>query len=162
MADRGYALVYGGTRVGLMGALADSVLARGGKVVGVIPEALQARGIAHDGLTELIVTPDMRRRKATMEERASAFVGLPGGFGTLEEIFECLTLKQLEYHQKPIALLNVGGFYDPLIGLMEHIYQQNFAKPEYRQLYHVAREGQEVLDYFDRYQPPTSRINKWA
>jgi hypothetical protein len=162
IAKHGYALVYGGTQVGLMGAVADSVIAHGGKTIGVIPEALHARGIAHPRLDELIITKDMRERKATMERRASAFVGLPGGFGTLEEIFEIITLKQLEYHAKPILLFNVAGYYDPMVALMEHIYAQRFAKPEYRAYYQVAADVAGIFAYLEGYQPPVAPVNKWA
>lgn len=161
MAQTGFALVYGGTNVGLMGALAESVHAHGGKVIGVIPMALKERGIGYDRADELIVTPDMRSRKAKMAELASAFVGLPGGFGTLEEILETITLKQLSYHDKPVALLNVAGFYDPLHHLFEHVYEHRFAKPEYRALYHIAPDVDSLLTYLERYQPPDLQVNKW-
>lgn len=162
IARGGHTLVYGGTKVGLMGAVADAAISGGAAAVGVIPEALRARGIAHPGLSELIITPDMRTRKATMEERATAFVGLPGGFGTLEEIFEVLTLKQLEYHAKPIVLFNWNGFYNPLLDLFEHIYARRFAKPEHRRLYHVASDVEEVFQYLETYQPAQIVVNKWA
>lgn len=161
MAARGFALVYGGTNVGLMGAVAQAVHEHGGKVIGVIPEALQAKGIAYDQADELIVTPDMRTRKAAMAERATAFVGLAGGFGTLEEILETITLKQLNYHDKPIALLNVAGFYDPLVSLFEHVYEHRFAKPEYRELYHITPSIDSLLSYLEQYQPPNIQVNKW-
>lgn len=154
MARRGYGLVYGGTTVGLMGALARSVHSHGGRVVGIIPEAIHAMGIGNDLADELIVTPGMRERKAAMEARADGFIALPGGFGTLEELFEVTTLKQLKYHTKPIVILNAGGFYDPLVSLFEHIYQQRFAKPVYRQLYHVAATPAEAMEYLSSYTPP--------
>lgn len=160
LAERGYGLVYGGTKIGLMGAVADAASEQGAQVIGVIPEALHTQGIAHEGLSELIITRDMRERKAVMEETASAFIGLPGGFGTLEEIFECITLKQLHYHTKPITLLNVAGFYDPLVALLEHIYTNNFAKPVYRSMYHITSDIDELFDYLDAYQPP-AMISKW-
>lgn len=161
MAREGYALVYGGTNIGLMGAIARSVHRGGGKVVGVIPEKLYGHGIGYDAADELIITKDMRERKATMEAKATAFLGFPGGFGTLEEIFETLTLKQLQYHDKPIALLNVDGFYNPLVELFEHMYRSNFARPDYRQLYHVAAGADELFAYLNAYQPPQLR-SKWA
>lgn len=161
MAQQGYALVYGGTRVGLMGAIAGAVHAHGGTVIGVIPEVLHRHGIAYDLADELIITRDMRDRKATMAARATAFVGFPGGFGTLEEIMETITLKQLQYHNKPVALLNVGGFYDPLLHLFEHFYTNNFAKPVYRQLYHVAADPAALFAHLDTYQPPDLGA-KWA
>lgn len=161
IARQGYGLVYGGTTVGLMGTVAEAVKANGGMTVGVIPEALHGRGIGHGALDELIITKDMRERKATMEARASAFVALPGGFGTLEELFEILTLKQLGYHSKPVAVLNVNGFYDPLLGLIEHIYEQRFARPDYRALYHFAPDVADLFGYLAAYQPPELR-SKWS
>lgn len=161
IARNGYALVYGGTKVGLMGTVADAAIEEGGRAIGVIPEALHAKGIAHDGLAELIVTRDMRERKAVMESRATAFVGLPGGFGTLEEIFEIITLKQLQYHDKPVTLLNVAGFYDPLVTLIEHIYAHRFAKPDYRQFYHITPDVADLFRYLGAYQPPDASLSKW-
>lgn len=153
MAQRNYALVYGGGRLGLMGALARSVHQNGGKVIGVIPESLRVEGITYEGADELIVTGDLRQRKATMEARADAFVGLPGGFGTLEETLEILTLKQLKLHTKPIVLVNTQGFYEPLLQLFEHIYQERFAKPDYRQLYHMVPDADSVFPYLETYRP---------
>jgi cytokinin riboside 5'-monophosphate phosphoribohydrolase len=161
MAQRGYALVYGGSSVGLMGAVARSVHEHGGRVIGVIPESLYSHGVGYDRADELIITKDMRERKAMMESRAEAFVALPGGFGTLEEVFEILTLKQLRYHNKPLALLNAGGFYDPLLALCEHMYEQKFAKPEHRQLYHVTPDVDGLFTYLDSYQPPDVGL-KWT
>lgn len=154
IARHGYGLVYGGTNIGLMGAIAASVQEHGGRVVGVIPEKLHGAGIGFAHADELIITKDMRERKATMESRATAFLGFPGGFGTLEEIFEILTLKQLGYHNKPVAIMNVNAFYDPLLSLFEHIYANNFAKPAYRQLYHCADTVEGLFAYLDTYQAP--------
>jgi uncharacterized protein (TIGR00730 family) len=133
MAERGIGLVYGGARVGLMGALADAVLARGGKVIGVIPEALQAREIAHSGLTDLHVVGSMHERKARMASLSDGFVALPGGIGTLEELFEVWTWAQLGLHGKPCALLDVEGFYSGLVGFLDHVVEQGFLKPKQRQ-----------------------------
>ncbi len=154
IAREGYALVYGGTRVGLMGAIAEAVHQYGGKVIGVIPEALHRYGIAYDLADELIITKDLRERKATMEARASAFIGFPGGFGTIEEIFEMLTLKQLKYHEKPLTLLNVDGFFDPLLELFDHFYRHRFAKEEVRDLYHITDDVRELFRYLETYRPP--------
>lgn len=145
LAREGYALVYGGARVGLMGVVAEAVRAAGGRVIGVIPRVLVDREIAYDEADELIVTRDLRERKATMEERALAFVALPGGFGTLEEICEMLTLRHLDLHRKPIVLFNVGGFYEPLRELFEHIFREGFARPDRRALYRFAAEVDEVI-----------------
>lgn len=161
IAVHGYTLIYGGTKVGLMGEIARSVHAAGGKVIGVIPVAIQERGLAYEQCDELIVTVDMRMRKATMEALADGFVAFPGGFGTLEELFEVLTLKQLGYHQKPIAILNAHGFYDPLMHLFEHIYAANFARPDYRGLYQVAATADELFRYLETYAPPALK-DKWS
>ena len=145
-ARRGLTLVYGGAHVGLMRHAAEAAQAAGGRVIGVIPRAIEARGIAHAGADELIITRDMRERKAEMERRADAFIALPGGFGTLEELAEILVLRQLRYHSKPVVLLNTNGFYDPLLALFEHFYQSRMARPEHRELYAVARTPAEALD----------------
>ncbi len=160
IARNHYALIYGGAKVGLMGAVARAVQEHGGKVIGVIPQALREKGIAFEQADELIVANDMRHRKAIMEERATAFAGLPGGFGTLEEILEILTLKQLQFHAKSLVLLNVNGFYDPLILLFEHIYRERFAKADYRHLYHVAANVTDLFEYLEGYQPPRLQ-SKW-
>lgn len=134
LARDGLGLVYGGGRAGLMGTVADATLSAGGKVIGVIPEALSAREIAHDGLTELIVVPDMHRRKAIMAARSRGFLALPGGLGTFEEFFEVLTWAVLGIHRKPIGLLNVRGYYDPLLRLIDHATDEGFVRPEHRDL----------------------------
>jgi len=160
LAQRNYTLVYGGGRIGLMGAVARSVHQHGGKVIGVIPKSLQDKEVGYAAADELIITKDLRDRKAIMEARADAFVALPGGFGTIEEIFEILTLKQLQLHTKPIILVNTNRFYDHLIKLCEHIYAERFAKPDSRLLYHIASEPAEVFSYLDIYQPPKLE-SKW-
>lgn len=153
MVARGWNLVYGGTNAGLMGLMADAVLAAGGKVTGVIPGHLGERGIAHRHLTELIVTADMRERKAIMEQRADAFLALPGGLGTLEEVFEVLTLKQLRIHSRPIVFLNTSHFYEPLQAILEKLIEEHFAKPESATLYHFADTPQQALDHVENYKP---------
>lgn len=160
IGHRGGTLVYGGCSVGLMGKLADATRDAGGRVVGIVPQSMHERGIADGKADELIITPGMRERKAAMEEHADAFLVLPGGFGTLEEFFEIVTLKQLHYHTKPVVLLNVDGFYDPLMDLFEHIYRADFAKPVYRQLYHIAPGVAEAFEYLDTYVPPMLEA-KW-
>ncbi len=119
LAERGLGIVYGGGRVGLMGALADAALAAGGRVIGVIPEALASREVAHRSVTELHVVGSMHERKALMAAHADAFLALPGGFGTLEELFEVVTWRQLGFHEKPCGLLNVAGYFDRLIGFVD-------------------------------------------
>ncbi len=153
LARRGHVLVYGGTNIGLMGAMARAAQRQGGRVVGVIPAFIAKLGLAYERADELIVTNDMRQRKATMEARSDGFLALPGGFGTLEELLEVITLKQLKQHLKPVVLLNSGGYYDPLATLFEHMYQQGFAKPAYRLMYHFAADIAQALDYFEQYQP---------
>jgi uncharacterized protein (TIGR00730 family) len=128
LGRHGFGLVYGGGRAGLMGILADAVLAAGGKVVGVIPTSLATDEIAHSELTELHVVPGMHERKALMAERASGFLTLPGGIGTFEEFFETLTWAALGLHAKPIGILNVAGYFDPLFGLLEHAVGEGFVR----------------------------------
>jgi len=152
IAARGATLIYGGTDLGLMGAVARAVHAGGGRVIGVIPQALQARGIADDFADEVIITRDLRERKATMETRADAFIALPGGIGTLEELLEILTLRQLQAHTKPIVLLNTADYYAPLFTLFAHLYRERFTKP-FENLYHVADDVEGIFDYLDTYEP---------
>ncbi len=152
IARRGDTLIYGGADIGLMGALAHAAKDGGGRVVGIMPERLAAEPITFAAADEFIVTRDMRERKARMEALADAFFVLPGGFGTLEELAEILTLRQLGEHMKPIVLLNIRGFYDPLIALFEHYYREGFAKP-WRELYYVTGDVQAAFDYLDQYEP---------
>ncbi len=159
VAGRGDTLVYGGTKVGLMGAVARAAFDNGGKVIGVIPRYIAERGIDFSDC-ELHVTRDLRDRKAKMEELGDAFIVLPGGFGTLEELLEIMTLKQLQQHQKAIVILNANGFYDPLRALFEHVFQQRFAKETSRALYHFANTVQETFSYLDSY-VPTLIPTKW-
>lgn len=160
IARSGLTLIYGGGKVGVMGAVATSVHRHGGRVIGVIPKFMRVKEVAYEAADELIVTQTMRERKAIMEARADAFVSLPGGFGTLEEILEILTLKQLHQHAKPIVFVNTAGFFDPLLELFERLYREQFTKVESRQCYHVAAGPSEVLTYLDEYKfalPPS----KW-
>ncbi len=160
MARQNCTLVYGGGKIGLMGALARAIHEHGGKIIGVIPQALKEKELAYEACDELIVTKDLRDRKAIMETRADAFVALPGGFGTLEEVFEILTLKQLQFHLKPIVLMNTNGFFDHFVRLCEHIYQERFAKPDSRQLYHITPNTAGIFSYLNTYQPPQLQ-SKW-
>jgi hypothetical protein len=143
-----------------MGATAKALHEEGGKVVGVIPEALNIRGIVYDTCDEIFITKGLRERKAIMDERADAFIALPGGFGTLEELLEIITLKQLGYHDKPIVILNVSGFYDDLVELFEKIIHEKFAKPQSRNLYYVTGDVHDALNYIENYQGFT-REDKW-
>lgn len=160
LAKRQMTLVFGGGCVGLMGVVARAVHQHGGQVIGVIPEFMRSREIAYEESNELIVTKTMRERKAIMEERSDAFVTLPGGFGTLEEILEIITLKQLETHSKPVVLLNTRGFFDPLLAMFEQLYRERFTKEHYRGHYHVAAEPEAALLHLENYQPPP-RVQKW-
>jgi len=160
MAENNIQLVYGGGMVGLMGAVAKSVKQHGGKTLGVVPKALNIDNVVNDIDDELIVTDGMRERKAIMDERAEAFIGLAGGFGTFEEMFEVLTLKQLGYHNKPIIFLNIRGYYNYLLEMFEHIYSEGFAKEQYRVLYHVSDSVNDALEYLQNYQPP-NLPEKW-
>lgn len=144
-------LVYGGGNVGLMGELARSANTNGAEVIGIIPQKIHDFGIGWEDAEEYIVTSDMRERKALLEEKADAFIALPGGFGTLEEILEVLTLKQLGYHNKPVVFLNTNHFYDTLMDYFEILYAQSFAKPGYRNLYYCAPDVNAVYDYLMRY-----------
>ncbi len=160
IAQHGHTLVYGGSNVGLMGELARAVHTPQGTVIGVIPESIRARGVAYDLADELLVTADLRERKAVMEARSDAFIALPGGFGTLEEVSEVLTLKQLQLHTKPIVLVNTLGFYDRLLALYDHFYTEHFAKEQYRKLYYVAPDVASALEHIETYQPPHLE-SKW-
>ena len=152
-------LVYGGACVGLMGILADAVLAAGGHVTGVIPESLVAKEVAHRGLTELRVVASMHERKAVMNDLADGFVALPGGWGTLEEFFEVLTWAQLGLHRKPCGLLNVHGFFDPLISFLDHLVNERFVRPENRAMVLVSHEAEDLLQRLEEYVPPS--VEKW-
>jgi uncharacterized protein (TIGR00730 family) len=153
-------LVYGGTSVGLMGALARSVREHGGQVTGIIPEAIMQKGIAYEDADELIVTKDLRERKAQMELRADALVALPGGFGTLEEILEMITLKQLQIHSKPVIFINTNHFYDPLIRFFDTLVHQKFAKRESEHLYYMAPSPESIFSYIRDYRP-VPIADKW-
>ena len=146
-------LVYGGGNIGLMGAVARAVHAHNGHVIGVIPNALKEKELAYAASDGLILTKDLRERKAIMFDRASAFIALPGGFGTLEEMIEVLTLKQLSMHDKALVFLNIEGFYDPLVTLFEHFFELRFAKPISRNLYHVATTPEDAMEYIETYRP---------
>jgi len=148
---RGHELVYGGSTTGTMGLLADAARQEGARVTGVIPERMVAYGIADQQADELIVTATMAERKEAMESRAEAFVALPGGFGTLEELLQVLTLKQLGYHDSPIAMVSVEGIYGSLLAYFEALYDAGFAKPAYRQLYCVTASPQEAIDHVESY-----------
>jgi uncharacterized protein (TIGR00730 family) len=160
IAARGMTVVYGGARVGVMGALAEAALAKGGKVIGVIPKGLVSKEIAHDGLTEQFLTDTMFERKERMMNLADAFVSLPGGFGTYDEFFEALTLAQIGFHDKPQALLDVNGFFQPLVALLRHTIGHEFAAPQHEALVVVETDPEALLDRLTTWTPPPLG-NKW-
>lgn len=152
-------LVYGGANVGLMGAVADGVLNAGGKAIGVLPNFLRSKEIAHQGLTELILVESMHERKTKMNDLCDGVIALPGGFGTLEELFEMLTWAQLGLHKKPIAILNINGFYDSLIELTETMVEKGLLKDVNQKMLLVSDNIDDLLDQMKNYIPPT--VGKW-
>ncbi|KGV14489.1 TIGR00730 family Rossman fold protein [Burkholderia pseudomallei] len=160
LANAGLTLVYGGGRVGLMGVIADEVIASGGRAIGIITELLYDKEVGHTGLTELHVVPDMHHRKKMMAELADAFVAMPGGAGTLEEFFEVYTWAQLGYHRKPVALYNVDAFYQPLITLLEHTVDEGFMQRTYFDALCIDAAPDALIDQLVRYRPPAR--DKWT
>jgi len=159
LARRGWELVYGGGKVGLMGAVADAVLASKGRVTGVIPEMLVTKEVAHQGLSDQRVVSSMHERKALMVELADAFIALPGGFGTMEEFCEVLTWAQLGLHRKPHGLLNVAGYYDSLLTFFDHSVAEGFVRPAHRALVVTENDPERLLDLLTTVQPPN--LDKW-
>ncbi len=157
LAARGIGVVYGGGRVGLMGAVADSALAAGGEVIGVIPRRLVDRELAHPGLTELHVVGSLHERKARMAELADGFIALPGGLGTLEELAEVASWAQLELHDKPIGLLGRDGYWDPLLAWLDHAVAEGFVAPEHRRLISLAPDLEALLAGFAHWRAPPDR-----
>ncbi|MDQ3925319.1 MAG: TIGR00730 family Rossman fold protein [Actinomycetota bacterium] len=159
LARRGRRIVYGGGRIGLMGALADAALEEGGEIVGVIPKALLAREIAHEGLTNLHVVGSMHERKKLMTDLSDGFVTLPGGYGTFEEFLEVLSWAQLGIHGKPCGLLDVDGYYEPLVTLFDGAVEEGFVPLYHRSLVLIERDLELLLDAMEHYIPP--RTKKW-
>lgn len=157
MVRRGAGLVFGGGHVGIMGAVADAVLAAGGNATGVIPRGLQVRELAHGGLSELHVVDTMHQRKALMAQLSDAFVALPGGMGTLEETTEVLTWAQLGIHAKPVGLLDVAGYWSPFVAMLDHAVEEGFLRPDQRALVLVEREVEPLLDRLAAWQPAPMR-----
>lgn len=154
MVRRGLTLVYGGSSVGIMGVLADTVIAEGGQTIGVIPQVLVDREISHQGLTELHVVGTMHDRKFKMAELADAFLALPGGPGTMEEFFEAFTWAQIGIHSKPIGMLNVNRYYDPMISLFEHMVREQFMQPQYQSMAIIEPNVSVLLDMMSKYEAP--------
>jgi uncharacterized protein (TIGR00730 family) len=159
LAAQGLGLVYGGAQVGVMGAVADAVLAQGGEVIGVIPRMLVDREVAHAGLKDLRVVESMHERKALMESLADAVIALPGGFGTIEELFEILTWAQLGLHRKPVGLLNVAGYWDRLLAFTDHMVDERFVRAQQRDSLLVADSPSALLERMGDYQPVV--LDKW-
>jgi uncharacterized protein (TIGR00730 family) len=154
LVRRDIELVFGGGKVGLMGIIADTVLRAGGRATGVIPKGLVAREVGHDGLSELHIVGTMHERKALMARLSDGFIAMPGGIGTFEELFEIWTWAQLGMHRKPIGVLNVGGYYDPMIAMVEEAVRAEFLKPVTRQMLMVDSVPERLLDRFETWQPP--------
>lgn len=159
LAQRGLGLVYGGASVGLMGKLADAVLAEGGEVIGVIPRAMITKEVAHAGLLDLRVVDSMHERKALMADLSNAFIALPGGIGTLEELLEILTWSQLGIHDKPCGVLNVRGYFDGLLALLDHVVAERFMRPEHRAMLLAEPTPEALLDALEGYAAPVQE--KW-
>jgi len=162
LVERNIALVYGGGNVGLMGEIADEVLRRGGQATGVIPTALLQREVGHRGLTQLHVVDNMHERKAMMAELADGFIAMPGGIGTLEELFEVMTWSQLGFHDKPIGVLNVDGYYDTLLAFIQHAADQGFLRAQHTSLLMVESDASALLRRFDTFeaQPHDKLLNR--
>ena len=159
LAKQNIELVYGGANVGLMGAVADGSLNEGGKVIGVLPDFLRSKEIAHTGLTELILVESMHERKTKMNDLCDGVIALPGGFGTLDELFEMITWAQLGLHKKPIAILNINGFYDSLIELLQTMTDKGLLKEVNQKMLLVSDDIEDLLDKMKNYIPPT--VGKW-
>jgi uncharacterized protein (TIGR00730 family) len=159
LVSRNITLVYGGANVGLMGVMADAMLAGGGKVIGVMPKSLVEREVAHDHLTEMHIVGGMQERKALMAELSDAFFALPGAYGTLDELFEVLTWNQLGIITKPAGLLNLDGFFNPLLQMLDHAVEEKFLRPEHRQMLLVSEDFVQLLNDLENYRPVTAE--KW-
>jgi uncharacterized protein (TIGR00730 family) len=159
LAKKGIRIIYGGGRVGLMGILANSALNAGGEVTGIIPGFLQIKEVAHQGLTEMITVDTMHERKKLIEQRSDGAIALPGGFGTLDELFEMLTWGQLGLHVKPVGLLNINGYFDPLLLTMERMVREGFLRKDHQNQLLVSQQIHSLLEYMDAYEPPT--VAKW-
>ena len=157
LVSRNIRLVYGGAGIGIMGMVADQVLKLGGQAIGVIPKALAHKEVAHKNLTELHVTQSMHERKMLMAELSDGFIALPGGIGTLEELFEIWTWAQLGFHNKPCGLLNIEGYYDSLIGFLDHVLAEQFVKKDHHAMLIVETNPDALLDHYINYQPPAVR-----
>ncbi len=162
LAARNIELVFGGGMTGLMGAVADTVLTAGGRAVGIIPRSMNVPRVVHENLSELIVVRDMHERKALMHEHSDGFIALPGGMGTWDELFETLTWSQLGYQTKAVGLLNVAGYYDPLLSMIDHAIAEGFVQPRHRQIFLVDQSPAALLDAMESFEHPDPTGDKWA
>ena len=161
IVKRNICLVYGGARVGLMGEIASTVIKAKGEVIGIIPKELVEKEVAHGNLTDLRIVESMHERKSLMAELSDGFIAMPGGFGTMEEIFEVITWAQLSFHDKPCGLLNINGYYDDLIKFLDHAVGENFIVPEHRAMIIIDDDPETLLDKFSNYKPPIFDKAKW-
>jgi len=161
LAERGFQLIYGGGKTGLMGAVADGVLEAGGEVIGVIITSMNTESLAHTGLTKMEVTPDMHTRKARMYELSDGFIALPGGFGTMDELFETLTWSQIGNHQDPVGLLNVNNYYAPLLAAMDHAVKEGFVFKEHRDALFVDPDQNQLLNAMSEYEHSHEAVKRW-
>jgi len=161
LAERGIRLIYGGGKTGLMGAVADGVLSAGGEAIGVIITSMHNQALAHDGLARMDVTPDMHTRKARMHELSDGYIALPGGYGTFDELFETITWGQIGSHEKPIGLLNVKNYYDPLLAALDHATNEGFIFKEHRDSLLCDTDPNRLLDMMARYEHPREAVKRW-
>lgn len=161
LAQKGIRLVYGGGKTGLMGEVANGALSAGGEVIGIIIPSMNTAALAHTGLTRLDVAPDMHGRKARMHELSDGYIALPGGFGTWDELFETITWAQTGAHEKPVGLLNVKKYYDPLLAAMDHAVQEGFVFPEHRKAVHCEMTPSDLLSAMEKYKHPHDAVKRW-
>ncbi len=161
LAQRGLQVVYGGGRTGLMGAVADGALQAGGKVIGVMIPSMYTRELAHPALTRMDMVPEMHARKARMHELSDAYIALPGGFGTFDELFEAITWGQIGAHEKPIGLLDINGYYGPLLAAIDHAVREGFVMREHREALYCAAEPEKLLELMEHFKPPREAVRRW-
>jgi len=162
LGERGYDLVYGGASIGIMGAVADASMAAGSHVTGVMPESMLEEELGHQGIDDLRIVDSMHERKATMADLSDAFVALPGGLGTLEELFETWTWAQLGYHRKPCSVLNIESYWSPLLEMVDHAVDCGFVDEMYRKMLVVGEQPDQLLDRLEAYEPPTDKFTRLA
>jgi uncharacterized protein (TIGR00730 family) len=161
LAERGIRLIFGGGKTGLMGAVANGVLEAGGEVIGVIIPSMNTKALAHDGLTRMEVPLTMHARKAKMHELADGYIALPGGFGTFDELFETVTWAQTGAHEKPVGLLNIRNYYDPLMAAIDHAVQEGFIFQEHRDVLFLEEDPKVLIDRMERYEHPREAVKRW-